>query len=654
MKFLRRWWMCLALLGLLPQAVRAEPGEGEEADEAEVRDVGPEMGIFFNTFLFRGPGEVLGNSNRGGTFTTHNRGERWRRSMRGLLNPAGVEAFDFITCQARSARSVLYAATIEDGLFRTDDFAGKWERLAPLPDPHLVSCGVDPTNPAAVYALTNGLDPAFQLFKSPDAGRSFAVVGSGLPPDDFPVQVAVAPTSPQTVYVVDSGTFQGLYVSRDGGLHFTRLAATPDFPFAVFLSPTQDGTLFVSADALYRSVDGGASFTKVLDTFANDLAFDPLDRSVVYAVAATAGLFRSQNGGATFSPFGGLAANQLGVLGAVAIGVQATGRGRTFYVNSGRGNFRSDDGGQTFSPIDRGYRGAQVDDLTFDAGGRLVVAVINTVGLFRAIHPGRYEIAGDTLPGEAARLVSAIAASPADPDVYAAVTIEGIFRTVDGGASWTSSGGFAAGNAGRITFAPSDANRVYAVGSSGLFRSTDGGASFIRTPAIQFGSVAADPGNADVVYVGSWAANRGVFKSSDGGSTLQLTGLTSGNFTALAVDPQDTRIVYAGNRSGSVFRSLDGGATFAPAGTGLAGAGVMGLGIDPSNLARLYVWMHDGGLFRTDDRAASWKAVDSGEALRRSGLSAGRGQLAIDPAHPGHVFLGNRSVIEVDVDVDDD
>src|SRR5216683_2272866 len=473
--------------------------------------------------------------------------------MRGLLNPAGVEAFDFITCQARSARSVLYAATIEDGLFRTDDFAGKWERLAPLPDPHLVSCGVDPTNPAAVYALTNGLDPAFQLFKSTDAGRSFAVVGSGLPPDDFPVQVAVAPTSPQTVYVVDSGTFQGLYVSRDGGLHFTRLAATPDFPFAVFLSPTQDGTLFVSADALYRSVDGGASFTKVLDTFANDLAFDPLDRSVVYAVAATA-------------------------------------------------------------------------------------------GLFRAIHPGRYEIAGDTLPGEAARLVSAIAASPADPDVYAAVTIEGIFRTVDGGASWTSSGGFA----------PGDANRVYAVGSSGLFRSTDGGASFIRTPAIQFGSVAADPGNADVVYVGSWTANRGVFKSSDGGRTLQLTGLTSGNFSALAVDPQDTRIVYAGNRSGSVFRSLDGGATFAPAGTGLAGTGVMGLGIDPSNLARLYVWMHDGGLFRTDDRAASWKAVDTGEALRRSGLSAGRGQLAIDSAHPGHVFLGNRSVIEVDVDVDDD
>jgi len=89
-----------------------------------------------------------------------------------------------------------------------------------------------------------------------------------------------------------------------------------------------------------------------------------------------------------------------------------------------------------------------------------------------------------------------------------------------------------------------------------------------------------------------------------------------------------------------VFRSLDGGATFAPAGSGLTGAGVMGLGIDPRNPARLYAWMHDGGLFRSDDRAVTWRAVDTGESARRSGLSAGRGDLAIDPRHSGHVFLG--------------
>lgn len=631
--------LCVMFAGLFAQAAFA----------ANARDVGPETGILFSPFLFGGNGEVLGNSNRGGTFTTHGRGQEWKRAMDGLLAADGTEAFNFITCQAPSARGTLYSATIAEGLFRSGDFAGNWTALAPLPDPRLASCAVDPTDPEVVYALTAGLDPAFQLFKSTDGGRSFAVVGGGLPALDAPFAVAVAPTSRQRVYVTDAGTFQGVYVSEDGGLGFARLATAPDFPTGTFLHPANDRILFVSADALYRSLDGGATFTRVLDGFINDLQFDPLDPSTVYVAQNTSGLFVSRDGGATFSPFGNLPAEQLGVLGAAAVGVQVNGRRRTFYANTSVGNFRSDDGGQTFSPIERGYRGAQVDDVSFDSTGRLLVAAINSLGVFREVRRGSYEPIGATIPGDPQRLVSAIAASPADPDTYLVETIGGIFLTNDGGASWSFSGGRGAGNAGRIAFAPGDAARAYAVGStSGLFRSIDGGVSFTRTPSVQLGSVAVDPTDANVLYLGSWAANRGIFKSTDGGVTLQGTGLTSGDFTALAVDPANPQIVYAGHRSGSVFRSRDGGASFAPAGAGLAGAGVMGLAIDPGNPSRLYAWMHAGGLFRSDDGANTWAAVDTGESLRRSGLSAGRGALAIDPTAPGHVFLGNRGVIEID------
>src|SRR5262249_25427022 len=105
-------------------------------------------------------------------------------------------------------------------------------------------------------------------------------------------------------------------------------------------------------------------------------------------------------------------------------------------------------------------------------------------------------------------------------------------------------------------------------------------------------------------------------------------------------------VVYAGHRTGSVFRSLDGGVTFAPAGAGLAGAGVMGLAIEPAT-RRLYVWMSSGGLFRSDDGATTWTPVDTREARRRTGLTTGRGALAIDPAQQGHVFLGNGSILEV-------
>lgn len=631
--------LCLVFAGLFAQAALA----------ANARDVGPETGILFSPFLFGHNGEILGNSNRGGTFTTQSRGQEWNRAMDGALTTDGTEAFNFIVCQAPSARGTLYSATIAEGLFRTDDFARRWTALAPLPDPRLAGCAVDPADPEVVYALTAGLDSAFQLFKSTDGGKSFAVVGGGLPALDVPFAVAVAPTSPQRVYVTDAGTFQGVYVSEDGGLSFTRIATAPDFPTGTFLHPTNDGVLFVSADALYRSLDGGATFVKVLDGFVNDLQFDPLDPSAVYVAQNTSGLFVSHDAGATFSTFGNLSPEQLGVLGATAVGVQVTGRKRTFYANTSVGNFRSDDGGQTFSGIERGYRGAQVDDVTFDSRGRLLVAAINSRGVFRETRRGSYEPIGASIPGDPQRLVSAIAASPADPDTYLIETIGGIFLSHDGGASWSFSGGPGTGNAGRITFAPGDATRAYAVGSvSGLFRSADGGASFTRTPAVQLGSVAVHPTDANVVYLGSWAANRGVFKSIDGGVTLRSTGLTTGNFTALAIDPANPQIVYAGHRSGSVFRSADGGVTFAPAGAGLAGAGVMGLAIDPGNPTRLYAWMHAGGLFRSDDGASTWTAVDTGESLRRSGLSAGRGALAIDPTAPGHVFLGNRGVIQID------
>jgi hypothetical protein len=101
-----------------------------------------------------------------------------------------------------------------------------------------------------------------------------------------------------------------------------------------------------------------------------------------------------------------------------------------------------------------------------------------------------------------------------------------------------------------------------------------------------------------------------------------------------------------------VIRSLDAGNTFAPASAGLAGAGVHGLAQDANGT--LFVWLRGGGLFASDDSAASWHAVDTGEALRRSGVEAGRGSLVAHPRRPGHLYLGNAGVIEIIVDGDQD
>jgi hypothetical protein len=70
-------------------------------------------------------------------------------------------------------------------------------------------------------------------------------------------------------------------------------------------------------------------------------------------------------------------------------------------------------------------------------------------------------------------------------------------------------------------------------------------------------------------------------------------------------------------------------------------------GLAQDSAGTLYVWLRGGGLFSSKDGAATWKKVDTTEALRRSGVEAGRGTLVADPQQPGVVYLGNAGVIRI-------
>lgn len=178
----------------------------------------------------------------------------------------------------------------------------------------------------------------------------------------------------------------------------------------------------------------------------------------------------------------------------------------------------------------------------------------------------------------------------------------------------------------------------------GLYRSDDAGQSFELLSNLPFGAIAVDPTDADIVYVGTFNGSDGLFKSTDGGKTLHDLH-QPGEYSALAVDHRDPQVVYAGAKFGQVIRSLDGGQTFAPASAGLNGAGVHGLAQDAHGT--LFVWIRAGGLFSSGDGASTWEAVDTGEALERSGVEVGRGTIVADPRHPGRVYLGHGGVLRI-------
>src|SRR5262249_19164979 len=162
-------------------------------------------------------------------------------------------------------------------------------------------CVVDPSNPDVVYATASAADLVFpaQILKSTDAGRNFFRVGVGLPRLQFSVGLAVAPTDPLTVYVMDQGVYPGppfgkLFLSSDGGLNFTELPNALSLPLGLYPHPTEDGKLLVlaGASALFVSTDRGTSFVQLgtgLPPWTEHLAFDRFNPSVVYAAAGPDG-----------------------------------------------------------------------------------------------------------------------------------------------------------------------------------------------------------------------------------------------------------------------------------------------------------------------------------------------------------------------------
>lgn len=152
--------------------------------------------------------------------------------------------------------------------------------------------------------------------------------------------------------------------------------------------------------------------------------------------------------------------------------------------------------------------------------------------------------------------------------------------------------------------------------SSGLFKSTDGGASWSNTglTAMAINLVAIDPSNRNIIYVGMEGhysqptGFQGLFKSTDDGTSwlginrglegLMGTRLTA--TTALIIDPANANIVYLGTSNGGVFRSADGGANWSPFNDGLANLQIRALAVAAGPRHTVYAGTA-GGVFKIFD-----------------------------------------------------
>ncbi|MEO6446128.1 MAG: hypothetical protein ABIZ91_01530 [Gemmatimonadaceae bacterium] len=251
----------------------------------------------------------------------------------------------------------------------------------------------------------------------------------------------------------------------------------------------------------------------------------------------------------------------------------------------------------------------------------------------------------------------------------------GVFRSTNNGTTWQPvfDRDGRSTSIGDIAIAPSDPNIVW-VGTGepnnrqsstwgdGIYRSLDGGTSWTHMglkDTHHIGRVVIHPKDPNTVFVAAlghlWGPNaeRGLFRTRDGGRSWQkvLSGDDVTGAVDVAMDP-DGRTLYAamyqrqrrgygfvgGGTGSGLFRSLDGGETWQRLAGGLptGNTGRIGIAIAPSQPNTVYAIIEHakGGVFRSDDRGATWRRMNS---LNPRPMYYS--QIRVDPAHPDRVWV---------------
>ncbi|HBF20469.1 MAG TPA: glycosyl hydrolase, partial [Cryomorphaceae bacterium] len=230
-------------------------------------------------------------------------------------------------------------------------------------------------------------------------------------------------------------------------------------------------------------------------------------------------------------------------------------------------------------------------------------------------------------------------------EYYVATASGGVWKTTNHGITYhpvfDDQGSY---SIGCITLDPSNPHVIW-VGSGennnqrsvaygdGIYKSEDGGKSWSNMGlknSEHIGMIVVHPENPDVVYVAAygplWSSggDRGIYKSTDGGKNWEKILDVSENtgFNEIHMDPRNPDVLYAtahqrrrhvwtyisGGPESAIYKSTDGGKNWTQLKNGIPSGdkGRIALAIPPSNPDVVYAMVEGHGVYRSDDRGASF------------------------------------------------
>jgi len=460
------------------------------------------------------------------------------------------------------------------------------------------------TSDETVYAA--GTDGTAALFLvSTDGGQSFTVSGTGLPTTNVSrMELAVSAAQPNYVWALlgkdDDQGYLGLYRSTNGGTSFASVNL-----------PTNNGGNLLGWSPTFND-DGGQAWYDLT------LQVNPANANVIYVGGVN--LNKSTDGGSTWT------CNGYWLSGAGYSYLHADHHYLVYAPGSSTQVFSGNDGGIAVSNND----GVSWTEINSNMAIAQVAAFGTSASNPGLILTGMQDNGTNLLRNGAWNIVSGgdgceAIIHPTNESIMFASYVQGsIYRSTNGGASWTTVSTTTGGWITPYVMDPNNPNIMYK-GNSTVQKSTNNGVSWANAGAFASPTLASSypvtmamsAANSSVIYA---ANNQQIWKSTNGATSwtgiIGTLPVSEAYITYIGANPNDANdltVTFSGFVNGKkVYRSTDGGATWTNLSLNLPNLPVNTVVYEKNSAVDARYLGTDLGVYYTDNSMTQWAAFDTG------------------------------------------